>query len=120
MSRHAKLICDAKIFCELNVQGQTLRSKTESPFLSTDCKLRLMPMLLHAADVSNPIKPLAVYMQHANKVMEEFFQQGDIERFSNLEVSPLCDRGSTSIAQSQVCIVLCLCKLRRRSCVSCL
>ena len=28
--------------------------QTESPFLSTDCKLRLMPMLLHAADVRCP------------------------------------------------------------------
>jgi hypothetical protein len=34
--------------------------------------------------------------------MEEFFQQGDMEREQGLEFSPLCDRQNTMVPQSQI------------------
>jgi hypothetical protein len=35
----------------------------------------LLEVMLHAADISNPIKPWAVYEKWADLVMEEFFLQ---------------------------------------------
>lgn len=35
-------------------------------------------------------------------MLDEFFQQGDMERAQGLPVSPLMDRGSTSLAVSQM------------------
>ena len=34
--------------------------------------------------------------------MEEFFQQGDRERKSNMEISPMCDRFNAAIEKTQV------------------
>ena len=34
--------------------------------------------------------------------MEEFFQQGDRERESGLDISPMCDRYNATIEKSQV------------------
>ena len=35
-------------------------------------------------------------------MLAEFFSQGDLERAQGLPVSPLCDRATTSRAQSQI------------------
>merc|ERR1712157_441105 len=58
--------------------------------------------LLHAADISNSCKPLAIAVQWAGLVLEEFFMQGDIERESRLPISPLCDRTTVSKEGSQI------------------
>ena len=50
-------------------------------------------MCLHAADVSNPAKPLAYYRRWTDKIMLEFYLQGDRERELHLPVSAGCDRG---------------------------
>ena len=34
--------------------------------------------------------------------MEEFFKQGDKEREMGLDISPLCDRNTTQVPQSQI------------------
>ena len=34
--------------------------------------------------------------------MEEFFRQGDLERESNMDISPMCDRHNATIEKSQV------------------
>ena len=63
---------------------------------------QVLKTLVHCADLSNPTKPLYLYRQWTDRVMEEFFRQGDLEREQGLEVSPMCDRHSASIEQSQV------------------
>ena len=35
----------------------------------------LLEVMLHAADISNPIKPFHIYEKWADRVMEEFFSQ---------------------------------------------
>src|SRR4029434_7283429 len=47
--------------------------------------------MVHCADLSNPTKPLAVYRQWTERIMEEFFRQGDKERERGMEISPMCD-----------------------------
>lgn len=58
--------------------------------------------MVHCADLSNPAKPLDLYRQWTNRVMEELFQQGDKERELGIEISPICDRNTATIEKSQV------------------
>ena len=59
-----------------------------------------MDALLHAADVSNPIKPFKLYEGWVKVLFDEFWGQGDSERSLNIPVSYLCDRYSTNTAKS--------------------
>ena len=58
--------------------------------------------MVHCADLSNPTKPLDIYRKWVERVMEEFFQQGDNEREKGMELSPMCDRETATIEKSQV------------------
>ena len=61
--------------------------------------------MVHCADLSNPTKPLELYRQWCDRIMEEFFQQGDREREAGLDISPMCDRANATIEKSQVCFI---------------
>jgi hypothetical protein len=58
--------------------------------------------ILHAADISNAAKPTNVYIKWAEKVINEFWQQGDLEKEKKLPISFLCDRETVTIAKSQI------------------
>ena len=59
--------------------------------------------MIHAADLSNPTKPLNLYRVWVNLISNEFFQQGDQERQNGLDISPMCDRFNATLEKSQVC-----------------
>jgi hypothetical protein len=61
-----------------------------------------MQNLVHCADLSNPTKPLEIYRKWVDRIMEEFFQQGDKEREHGLDISPMCDRHNATIEKTQV------------------
>jgi len=69
--------------------------------LSREDRLLIMSMVVHAADVSNPCRPLPLYLQWTDKVIQEFFAQGDREKAFGLPISPLMNRETTNIARSQ-------------------
>ncbi|KAI6061305.1 CAMP-specific 3',5'-cyclic phosphodiesterase 4D-like protein [Aix galericulata] len=58
--------------------------------------------MVHCADLSNPTKPLELYRQWTDRIMEEFFRQGDKERERGMEISPMCDKHTASVEKSQV------------------
>lgn len=62
----------------------------------------MLQNLVHCADLSNPTKPLPLYRQWTDRIMAEFFQQGDRERESGLDISPMCDKHTASVEKSQV------------------
>lgn len=59
--------------------------------------------MVHCADLSNPTKPLELYRQWTDRIMDEFFHQGDRERERGMEISPMCDKHTASVEKSQVC-----------------
>ena len=61
-----------------------------------------MCLLLHAVDMSHPTKSWELHKEWTARCMEEFFRQGDKERELGLDISPLCDRDSTQVPQSQI------------------
>jgi len=62
----------------------------------------LQQATLHAADVANPTRPLVVAVEWTDRILTEFFHQGDLEREAGQPISPLCDRHNTSKPGSQV------------------
>ena len=58
--------------------------------------------MVHCSDLSNPTKPLDIYRYWVDRIMEEFFRQGDREREAGMEISPMCDRYNATIEKSQV------------------
>ena len=83
---------------------EDLSDKTEN---LTDVKLynaqqEYLNILLHAADISNATKPINVYVQWADRVINEFWIQGDEEKSLKFPISFLCDRDTVTIAISQI------------------
>lgn len=58
-------------------------------------------MVLKLADISNPMRSLHVTMQWADRVMEEFFIQGDQETKNGLAKSPFMDRNTPQLPKCQ-------------------
>ncbi|XP_034043003.1 calcium/calmodulin-dependent 3',5'-cyclic nucleotide phosphodiesterase 1A [Thalassophryne amazonica] len=65
-------------------------------------KVKVLSLMLHAADISHPAKAWPLHERWTHSLMEEFFRQGDKEVELGLPFSPLCDRKATMIAQSQI------------------
>lgn len=60
-------------------------------------------MMIKCADVSNPTRPLRVCVEWARRIAEEYFNQTEEEKKSNLPVvMPMFDKASCSIPKSQI------------------
>lgn len=82
----------------------TLKAKNKSAEISPAGadKQFLLNQLVHACDISNPMKPVEIYREWVERIFMEFFSQGDKERENGLKVSFLCDRNTTNIIDAQV------------------
>mmetsp|Transcript_16176 Transcript_16176/g.37156 ORF Transcript_16176/g.37156 Transcript_16176/m.37156 type:complete len:612 (-) Transcript_16176:122-1957(-) len=65
---------------------------------------KIPEVVLHAADISNPARPVPIMLYWTRRVLMEFWAQGDEEKRLGLEISPLCDRstGISSVPQGQI------------------
>ncbi|XP_063043290.1 3',5'-cyclic-AMP phosphodiesterase 4B [Engraulis encrasicolus] len=98
MSKHMSLLADLKTMVET-------KKVTSSGVLMLDHytdRIQVLRNMVHCADLSNPTKPLEVYRQWTERIMEEFFRQGDKERERGMEISPMCDKHTASVEKSQV------------------
>ncbi|XP_075385573.1 dual specificity calcium/calmodulin-dependent 3',5'-cyclic nucleotide phosphodiesterase 1A [Tenrec ecaudatus] len=81
-------------------QIKTIRNSLQQP--EGIDRAKTMSLILHAADISHPAKCWRLHHRWTMALMEEFFRQGDKEAELGLPFSPLCDRKSTMVAQSQI------------------
>ncbi|KAM9103418.1 3',5'-cyclic-AMP phosphodiesterase 4C isoform 1-T1 [Megaptera novaeangliae] len=98
MSKHMNILADLKTMVET-------KKVTSLGVLLLDNysdHIQVLQSLVHCADLSNPTKPLPLYRQWTDRIMAEFFQQGDRERESGLDISPMCDKLTASVEKSQV------------------
>uniref|UniRef100_A0A672T610 Phosphodiesterase n=1 Tax=Sinocyclocheilus grahami TaxID=75366 RepID=A0A672T610_SINGR len=98
MSKHMSLLADLKTMVET-------KKVTSSGVLLLDNytdRIQVLRNMVHCADLSNPTKPLDLYRQWTDRIMEEFFHQGDRERERGMEISPMCDKHTASVEKSQV------------------
>ncbi|XP_060940416.1 cAMP-specific 3',5'-cyclic phosphodiesterase 4C [Limanda limanda] len=98
MSKHMNLLADLKTMVET-------KKVTSLGVLLLDNysdRIQVLQNMVHCADLSNPTKPLELYRQWTDRIMVEFFTQGDRERDKGMEVSPMCDKHNASIEKNQV------------------
>ncbi|CAI2732499.1 unnamed protein product [Schistosoma spindalis] len=101
MSKHMSLLADLKTMVETKkVAGSGIL--TLENYID---RMQILQNMVHCADLSNPAKPLDLYRQWTNRVMEELFQQGDKERELGIEISPICDRNTATIEKSQISFI---------------
>ncbi|POM72286.1 3'5'-cyclic nucleotide phosphodiesterase domain containing hypothetical protein [Phytophthora palmivora] len=74
------------------LENLVLRATEEGWKVDPDDDRLVLQMALHAADVSNPTKSLRTYLIWAERIKQEFYQQGDKERELMLPVSVGYDR----------------------------
>ena len=98
MSKHMSLLADLKTMVETKkVAGSGVLLLDNY----TD-RIQVLQNMVHCADLSNPTKPLPAYKLWVDRIMEEFFQQGDKERAGGMDISPMCDRYNATVEKSQV------------------
>ncbi|XP_061636613.1 cAMP-specific 3',5'-cyclic phosphodiesterase 4D-like isoform X3 [Phyllopteryx taeniolatus] len=98
MSKHMNFLADMKTMVET-------KKVTSLGVLLLDNysdRIQVLQNMVHCADLSNPTKPLELYRQWTDRIMVEFFTQGDRERAKGMEISPMCDKHNASIEKSQV------------------
>uniref|UniRef100_A0A7M4EAP2 Phosphodiesterase n=1 Tax=Crocodylus porosus TaxID=8502 RepID=A0A7M4EAP2_CROPO len=97
------LVIEMVLATDMSCHFQQVKSmKTSLQQLERIDKSKVLSLLLHAADISHPTKQWTVHSRWTKALMEEFFRQGDKEAQLGLPFSPLCDRTSTLVAQSQI------------------
>jgi len=102
MKYHFKTVADVQVSAELYGSDYLeAAKKQQDPQLVISQKEFLVSVFLHAADISNPIRPFAVCKKWATLVIQEFFAQGDREKAEGLEVSPMMDRDKGNFEQMQ-------------------
>uniref|UniRef100_A0A3B3DC25 Phosphodiesterase n=1 Tax=Oryzias melastigma TaxID=30732 RepID=A0A3B3DC25_ORYME len=98
MSKHMSLLANLKTMVET-------KKVTSSGVLLLDNytdRMQVLRNMVHCADLSNPTKPLDLYRQWTDRIMDEFFHQGDRERERGMEISPMCDKNTASVERTQV------------------
>lgn len=95
---------------KMGIHKETFKGKDPSAWLKSytsegvnhDPSMDMLCFLLHQADISNPAKPYPLFVDWADKILEESHLQGDKEVMLSLPVSFLCDRDNTDKKQSQI------------------
>ena len=98
------LVIDMVLSTDMSCHFQQIKAAKNllaAPELSVD-KSRILSLVLHCCDVSHPSKPWAMHRHWTDLLLEEFFRQGDNEKELGLPYSPLCDRNTTLVAESQI------------------
>nr|CAB3264738.1 cAMP-specific 3',5'-cyclic phosphodiesterase 4B-like [Phallusia mammillata] len=101
MSKHMQLLSNLKTMVETK---KVARSGVLMLDNYTD-RIQVLQNMVHCADLSNPAKPIEMYKQWNERVMAEYWMQGDVEREAGIEISPMCDRHNTSVEKSQVMFI---------------
>jgi len=98
MSKHMSLLADLKTM----VETKKVAGSGVILLDNYNDRIQVLQNMVHCSDLSNPTKPLEIYRRWVDRIMEEFFRQGDREREETLEISPMCDRYNATIEKSQV------------------
>ena len=115
MAKHTKVITAAKTKTELYdiVKGNNFTkifedipdddSKNNKQLIDLYNRQQcLLNMIIHTSDISNPAKPDRVSAQWTQRVYDEFFVQGDMEKEQKLPVSNFCDRNTTNVNKAMI------------------
>jgi hypothetical protein len=91
MGQHAKIVGRFKS-----------RLEVDNLFKTKDDIRLAMQMSIKISDVSNPSRPLYLYLRWSDVINIEFWAQGDREKELKVQVSPLMDRTTAVVGKGQV------------------
>jgi len=104
---HMDMVRNISRFYEINSEVCDTQAKSPNQLLETyldvvgkDASM-FLDLMLHFADISNPLKPFPVCKAWAWRIIDEFFAQGDEEKRLNLPVGMLNDRDKINRPGSQ-------------------
>jgi cAMP-specific phosphodiesterase 4 len=83
-----------------------INSGAEKDYSIPDERLYVLKFMLKCSDIAHAAKKTELHEIWSLKVIEEFFNQGDIEKDIGQPVSMYCDRETTKIAKSQAGFIL--------------
>jgi len=101
VTKHNDMIKDIGMLYQMNSDAFDTCQPQEA-ITSPSTVLLMCNMLLHGADVSNPIKPWELCRRWACLCMEEFFAQGDLEKAASIPVQMLNDRDKVNRPNAQI------------------
>lgn len=76
--------------------------RTALKTLSADDRSLLLSSVVHMADLGSAAKPWRLCRQWTERIMHEFFLEGDAERAMGLELGVLNDREKVVLPKAQV------------------
>jgi hypothetical protein len=98
-----------KHFAKLNaIKGIIMGADDIDMVLSSDIpndlclRSEVLTFIIHLADISNPSKDQDVATIWTDRLLDEFFKQGDLEESLGLPFSQMCDRSTLDREKSQV------------------
>lgn len=102
MIHHNGMVQDLQILHEMNSAVFSSGDNGQREEVLIKSKALMRRLLLHAADISNPVKPFNICKAWAHLVLDEFFAQGDAEKNVGIPVQMLNDRDNVSRPSSQI------------------
>jgi len=89
------------VLAELQPEGDSDGEVKEE---ALEHKFFLLEAVVHTADLSGPTKPNPIMLAMTNRILSEFWDQGDAEHELGLEISPLCNKakGVLTVPGSQL------------------
>ncbi|VDD92153.1 unnamed protein product [Enterobius vermicularis] len=98
MSKHMSLLADLKTM----VEAKKVAGSSVLTLEKYSDRIQVLQSMIHLADLSNPTKPIDLYRSWNQRIMEEYWRQGDREKDLGLDLSPMCDRYNVTLEKSQV------------------
>lgn len=104
MTFHAKINSIIKIKLTNNniVNGSNIDKLIPEGEEMSESQQELFNFLLHTADISHNSRTFDISFIWVSALCEEFWIQGDTEKFMDLPISFLCDRDNTDVPKGQV------------------
>jgi len=103
ITKHNEVVKTIALFYQMN--SDTVDDQSDefySLLQSTQHNQTILNLLLHCADVGNPMKPWDICEKLSYNVMDEFFAQGDLEKLHGIPVAMLNDRTKVNVPNSQI------------------
>ncbi|KAM5314877.1 high affinity 3',5'-cyclic-AMP phosphodiesterase 7A isoform 3-T5 [Glossophaga mutica] len=96
------LLRESGLFSHMSLESRSHLDRGDLCLEDARHRHLVLQMALKCADICNPCRTWELSKQWSEKVTEEFFHQGDVEKKYQLGVSPFCDRQTESVANIQI------------------
>lgn len=105
--RCRKLMIDMVLSTDMAIHFDLLKSYNSQMEAKPDLnewqeRNLLYQMIVHLADIANPSRPFYLARGWAERVIQEFCEQGDKEAAAGLSVSPFCNRANMNMPRAQL------------------